>query len=122
MVIVEDEGITIMQLRRALTQEGLKVVGIAGNGQEGVEVVLRERPDLVIMDIKMPVMNGIEAARRILESYRTCIVMLTAFSTDEYQQQAREIGAGGYILKPITGATLLPQIEAAYRNFHQSGP
>ncbi len=121
MVIVEDEAITLLQLRRALTQAGLKVVGVAGNGQEGVAAVLRERPDLVVMDIKMPVMDGIEAARRILETYRVCIVMLTAFSTAEYQEQAREVGSSGYILKPITSATLLPQLEAAYQKFLQTG-
>lgn len=121
MVIVEDEGITMMQLRRTLTQIGLKVVGAAGNGQEGVEIVLREHPDLVVMDIKMPVMNGIEAARRILETYPVCIVMLTAFSTEEFQQQAREMGACGYVLKPITSDTLIPQLETAYRKYVQSG-
>ena len=112
---------TMMQLRRTLSQAGLKVIGAAGNGQEGVEIVLRVRPDLVVMDIKMPVMNGIEAARHILESDPICIVMLTAFSTEEFQQQAREMGVCGYILKPITRDTLIPQLEAAYRNFVQFG-
>jgi response regulator NasT len=117
-VIVEDEGITLLQLRRTLTRAGLKVVGTAGNGQEAVTVVLRELPDLVVMDIKMPVMNGIDAARRILETYRVCIVMLTAFSTEDYQQQAQDAGTCGYILKPITSSTLVPQLEAAYQKFH----
>ena len=64
---------------------------------------------------------SIDAARRILETYRVCIVMLTAFSTEEYQQQAREIGTCGYVLKPITSATLLPQLETAYQAFVKSG-
>ncbi len=115
VVIVEDEGITLLQLRRTLTRAGLNVVATAGNGREGVEAVLRERPDLVLMDIKMPLMDGIEAARRILESYPVCIIMLTAFSTVDFQQQAKEVGACGYILKPITSTILLPQMEAAYR-------
>ena len=117
VVIVEDEGVTLLQLRRTLTHAGLKVVGMAGNGLEAVEMVLRERPDLVLMDVQMPVMNGMEAARRIREAYAVCIVMLTAFSTEEYQQQAREAGACGYVLKPITGAMLLPQLETACRQF-----
>lgn len=120
-MVVEDEGITMMQLRRTLTQAGLKVVGVAGNGEEGVSLVLRERPDVVVMDIKMPVMNGIDAARRILETYPVCIVMLTAFSTEEFQEQAREIGACGYVFKPITAETLIPELEAAYQKFLQPG-
>lgn len=112
----------MMQLRRTLTQAGLKVLGVAGNGEAGVAAVLRERPDVVIMDIKMPVMNGIEAARRIMESYNVCIVILTAFSTEEYQEQARKIGVCGYVFKPISADTLLPQLEAAYQKFVQSAP
>ncbi|HLK59247.1 MAG TPA: response regulator [Chthonomonadaceae bacterium] len=122
VVIVEDEGVTVIQLRRTLVQAGLKVAGMASNGQEGAEMVLRERPDLVLMDIQMPVMNGLEATRRILETYPVCIVILTAFSTEEYQQQAHEVGASGYILKPITGALLLPQLETAYQQFQASPP
>jgi len=102
-----------MQLRRILTQAGLRVVAIAGDGQTGVEAVLRERPDLVLMDIKMPVMDGLEAARQILAAYRVCIVMLTAYATEEYRQQAAELGACGYIVKPITAQTLLPQLQRA---------
>lgn len=120
MVVVEDEGITLLQLRRMLAQAGMQVVGAAGNGQEAVEVALRERPDLVVMDIKMPVMDGLEAARRILETYSVCIVMLTAFSTEEYQQQARDIGTYGYVLKPITSTTLLPQLDAALQKFQEA--
>src|SRR5581483_6962366 len=88
VVIVEDEGITVMQLRRMLVRAGMLVVGTAGNGKEGIETVLRERPDIVLMDIKMPVMDGLEAARRILETYPVCILMLTAYSTAEYQHRA----------------------------------
>lgn len=69
VVICEDEGITQLQLKRILTLAGLKVVGVAGDGQAGVETVLRERPDLVLMDIKMPVMDGLEAARQIMAAY-----------------------------------------------------
>jgi len=117
VVIVEDEGITVMQLRRMLVRAGMLVVGTAGNGKEGIETVLRERPDIVLMDIKMPVMDGLEAARRILETYPVCILMLTAYSTAEYQHRAQAIGTAGYILKPITSQTLLPELQAAYARF-----
>lgn len=119
--MVEDEGIAILQLRRTLTQAGLKVVGAAANGREGVEVVLREKPDLVLMDIRMPVMDGIEATRQILASYSVCVVMLTAYSTDDYLQQAEKVGACGYVLKPVTATTLLAQLQTAFQKFLQEG-
>lgn len=106
-----------MQLRRILTHAGLKVVGVAGDGQAGVEAVVREQPDLVLMDIKMPVMDGLEATRQILAAYRVCIVMLTAYATEEYQRQAAEFGSCGYIVKPVTAQTLLPQLLEAYTRF-----
>jgi two-component system, response regulator PdtaR len=117
VVICEDEGITQMQLQRILTQAGLIIIATAGDGQAGVEAVLREQPDLVLMDIKMPVMDGLEAAEQILAVYRVCIVMLTAYAIQEYQQQAAEIGSSGYVVKPITAQTLLPQLRQAYAQF-----
>jgi len=106
-----------MQLKRILTQAGLVVVGIAGDGQAGVEAVLRERPDLVLMDINMPVMNGLEAARQIMGGYRVCMVFLTAYATEEYREEAAAVGASGYILKPITAQALLPQLKQACVRF-----
>ena len=118
VVIVEDEGVTQMQLRRMLKNAGLKVVASAINGEQAVEAVLRERPDLVLMDIRMPgPFDGLEAARRILAEYSVCIVMLTAFSDEEYLKRAEEIKVCGYILKPVTTESLIPKIEAALRNF-----
>ena len=118
VVVVEDEGVTQMQLRRILRNAGLNVVGSATNGAEGVDLVLRERPDLVLMDIRMPgSFDGLEAARRILAAHRVCIVLLTAFSGSEYRKQAEEIDVCGYVLKPITTESLIPQVEAAIRGF-----
>jgi two-component system, response regulator PdtaR len=117
-VIVEDEGITQLQLRKILRSKGIQVVGTAANGKEAIEVVLRERPDLVLMDIKMPVMDGLEASRHILAKGRFCIVILTAFSEESFRQRADELGACGYVLKPISADTLMPELEAAYRKFH----
>jgi two-component system, response regulator PdtaR len=120
-VIVEDEGITQLQLKKLLRAEGIQVVGTASNGREGVEFVLRERPDFVLMDVRMPEMDGLEATERILAEYRVCIVMLTAFSDQEYRQRAGALGACGYVLKPFTAETLVPQLETAYRQFHNPG-
>src|SRR5579871_953446 len=119
VVVVEDEGMTQLQLRRILRAEGLEVVGTASNGKEAAEVVLKQRPDLVLMDIRMPIMDGLEAARQILKDYRVCIVMLTAFSEEEYWQAAQEIGACGYILKPVTSELLIPQLAAALQKYSQ---
>lgn len=118
VVVVEDEGITQLQIRKMLKRQGLEVVGDAANGKEAVEVVLATRPDIVLMDIRMPIMDGLEASRQILEQYQVCIVMLTAFSEKEYQNKAQEIGTCGYVIKPITSETLMPQIEAAYLKHH----
>lgn len=118
VIIVEDEGITQLQLRKVLAREGLTIVGVAMSGPEGVEIVLREKPDLVLMDIRMPgEYDGLEAARRILAERSVCIVMLTAFSDQSFQDQARQIGASGYIVKPIDKDTLLPQLEEASKTY-----
>lgn len=120
VVIVEDEGVTQMQLRRILKQVGATVVASATTGETGVEAVLRELPDLVLMDIRMPgAFDGLEAARRILSEYYVCLVMLTAFSDEHYRQKAAELNAAGYVIKPITSETLIPQLEAALRSFGQ---
>ncbi|MCW3097522.1 MAG: Fis family transcriptional regulator [Chthonomonadaceae bacterium] len=118
VVIVEDEGITQMQLHRLLTLMEMEVVGAATSGPRGVEAVLQAKPDLVLMDIRMPgEYDGLEAARRILEAHPVCIVMLTAFAGKEYREQARDIGTCGYIVKPIDQDTLIPQLEAALSSF-----
>ena len=117
VVIIEDEGITQMQLNRLLRQAGLEIVGVAGDGIAGTEVVLRERPDLVLMDIRMPRRDGIEATEQILAVYPVCIVMLTAYADESLQEKARLAGASGYLIKPITGLTLIPQLLTAYQQF-----
>ena len=121
VVVVEDEGITQMQLNRLLRQAGMEIVGAAGEGQTGVEVVLREAPDLVLMDIRMPLLDGLEATRQILATTQVCIVMLTAYADESLRAKALQLGASGYLLKPITSLTLIPQLEkvyAAYKTQH----
>jgi two-component system, response regulator PdtaR len=114
-VIVEDEGLTQLLLRKCLTGAGMKVVGCAANGQAGVDLVLDVRPDLVLMDINMPgEIDGLEAAQTILSLYRVCIVMVTAYSEAENRRRAAEVSTCGYLVKPVTDATLIPALERAY--------
>ena len=116
VVIVEDEAMTQMHLRKIVTRAGMQVVSYALNGTEGAAVVLRERPDLVLMDINMPGgMTGLEAARTILAQYPVCIVMITAYQ--DFRQEAEELGACGYAIKPIESATLLPELQRAWKRF-----
>jgi len=117
VVICEDEGITQLQLRRALTRAGLTVVGVVGSGQEAVETVLRERPDIVLMDIRMPVLDGLEATRQIIASYPVCILMVTAYANEGNQEKARLAGASGYLVKPITSDVLLAALQDALQTF-----
>lgn len=112
---VEDESITQLQLRKVLTRAGLIVVGQAMNGKDGVELILREKPDLVTMDITMPVMDGLEATRLVMEQDKTCVVIVTAYTNEEYRQKAEEVGASGYVVKPIAAASLIPALEQIYQ-------
>jgi AmiR/NasT family two-component response regulator len=122
IVICEDEGITVMQLERALTRAGLVVAGKSGNGNDCVEMVLREKPDIVLMDIVMPGQSGLEATREILASFPTCIIMLTANSDEEHMAEARDLGAAGFIPKPVTAEHLLPALKQALQMFYECRP
>ena len=117
VVVVEDEAITQLQIRRALTRAGMQVLGFAGTGVDGVETVLRTRPDLVLMDIKMPGdLNGLEATKLILQQLQTCVIVLTAY--DEFRDEAMQSGACGYLVKPVSYQTLIPKVKAAFENFY----
>ncbi len=117
VVIAEDEAIIRMDLRETLEEEGYDVVGETGRGDEAVELVRRLRPDLVILDIKMPGMDGIEAAR-IINGEKICgILILTAFSQREVIEQARDVGAQAYLVKPFQKSDLVPAIEVAIGRF-----
>jgi CheY-like chemotaxis protein len=112
VILCDDETITLMQLERAFSGIGMSVVGTARDGKEAVETVLRGRPDLVIMDLNMPVMDGLEATRHILTQYPVCIVAITAYP--DLQAQAQEAGLSGYITKPVDSASLLLQLQQAW--------
>jgi AmiR/NasT family two-component response regulator len=117
IVVCEDEGITQLQLQRMLKRAGLEVVGSAMNGQQAVDTILRERPDIVLMDISMPVMDGLDAAAYVVKEYRPCLILLTANDGEEYRKRAAEIGVDGYIIKPVVSDTLLPALLEVWRSF-----
>ncbi len=117
IVIAEDEAIIRLDLRETLEEEGYEVVGDCGRGDEAVALVKEMAPDVVILDIKMPVMTGLEAAKLITETKICPVVMLTAFSQREIIEQARDAGALAYLVKPFQKSDLVPAIELAIARF-----
>ena len=113
ILVAEDETIIRLDLRRTLEDAGFEVCAEARNGEEAVELARSERPDLAILDVKMPSVDGIEAARRILAERPIPIVMLTAYDQDELVSRAVEAGVFGYLVKPFRESDLLPAIRAA---------
>jgi response regulator NasT len=114
IVVAEDEPITRMDICEILISYGYDVVGEASNGIQVVELCRRHKPDLVLMDIKMPKLNGIQAAKLIVkEGLVESVIMVTAYSGKEFIEEVKEIGVIGYIVKPIDEQKLIPQIEIA---------
>jgi two-component system, response regulator PdtaR len=113
VVIAEDEAIIRLDLKELLEEEGYEVVGETGRGDEAIELVRQLRPDLVILDIKMPGTDGLSAARRISADRMAAIVILTAFSQRDLIEQATEAGAYAYLVKPFQKSDLIPAIEIA---------
>lgn len=119
IVIAEDEAIIRLDLRELLEEEGYEVVGEAGRGDQAVELVAQLAPDVVILDVKMPGMDGIEAARLIAENASCAILMLTAFSQREIVEQARDAGALAYLVKPFQKSDVVPALELAVARFRE---
>jgi AmiR/NasT family two-component response regulator len=119
VVIVEDEAIIRLDLKETLEQEGYEVVGETGRGDEAVELVERTTPDLAIVDIKMPGMDGLEAARMIVERYRVPVLVLTAFSQRDLIERARDAGVVAYLVKPFQRSELAAAIEVAVARFEE---
>lgn len=117
VLVAEDEALIRLDLAEMLREEGYEVVGEAGDGQEAVELAERLRPDLVIMDVKMPRRDGIDAAREIAAKRIAPVVVLTAFSQRDLVEQARDAGAMAYLVKPFSVTDLIPAIEVALRRF-----
>lgn len=112
-MIAEDEALIRLDLKEMLQEEGYEVVGEAGDGETAVKAATELRPDLVIMDVKMPVLDGISAAERITAERIAPVVILTAFSQRELVARASAAGAMAYLVKPFTKADLVPAIEMA---------
>jgi two-component system, response regulator PdtaR len=113
VLVAEDETIIRLDLRDLLERSGFEVCAEARDGEEAVELARSERPDVAIMDVKMPKLDGIEAARRILDDRPIPIVMLTAYGQDELVSRAVEAGVFGYLVKPFREQDLLPAIRTA---------
>jgi response regulator NasT len=117
VVIAEDEALIRLDLAEMLAEEGYVVAGEAGDGEKAVELVEELRPDLVVLDVKMPKLDGISAAARIAEQRIAPVVILTAFSQRDLVERARDAGAMAYLVKPFEKSDLVPAIEMARSRF-----
>ena len=113
VLVAEDEGLIRLDIVETLSGAGFEIVGEASNGEEAVKLALELEPDLCVMDVKMPKMDGITAAEKILAELSCAVVMLTAFSQTELVERARDAGAMAYVVKPFTPADLIPAVEIA---------
>lgn len=113
VLVAEDESLIRLDLIEMLGEEGYDVVGEAADGASAVRLAEEHRPDLVVMDVKMPVLDGISAAARIVEQRIAPVLILTAFSQRDLVERAREAGAMAYLVKPFSKADLVPAIEMA---------
>ena len=119
VVVAEDEAIIRLDLKEMLEEEGFEVVGEAADGHGAVRLAREQRPQLVIMDIKMPGLDGLQAAERITEQDLAAVLILTAFSQRDLVHRAAEAGAMGYVVKPFQKADLMPAIEIALARYSQ---
>ncbi|MFI0406971.1 ANTAR domain-containing response regulator [Actinomadura sp. 3N508] len=117
MVIAEDEALIRLDLKEMLQEDGYEVVGEAGDGETAVRLAGELKPDLVILDVKMPVLDGISAAERISAERIAPVVILTAFSQRELVQRATDAGAMAYLVKPFSKTDLAPAIEMAVSRY-----
>ncbi len=119
VVIAEDEAIIRLDLKEILEAEGYAVVGETGRGDDAVDLVNRLEPDLAILDVKMPGLDGIEAARRITAERKVAVLILTAFSQRNLIEDARDAGVSAYLVKPFQRSELVPAIEVALARFEE---
>jgi AmiR/NasT family two-component response regulator len=117
VLIAEDEALIRMDLAEMLVEEGYDVVGQAGDGEQAIALAEELRPDLVVLDVKMPKLDGIAAAERIAEQRIAPVVILTAFSQRDLVERARDAGAMAYLVKPFSRNDLVPAIEMAVSRF-----
>ncbi|MCS7190438.1 MAG: response regulator [Fimbriimonadales bacterium] len=120
IVIADDEPIILLDLRQMLEELGMSVVGEASDGKQAVEKVRTLKPDLAILDVKMPEMDGIEAARILHEERLAPVILLTAYSDSDLIQRAKQAGVYGYLVKPFKQADLTPAIEVALARYQEA--
>ncbi len=120
IVVAEDEAIIRMDLRELLVEEGYEVVAECGRGDEAVALIRQHRPDVALLDIKMPGMDGISAAREVAAEHLTAVVLVTAFSQRELIEEASDAGVHGYVVKPFERHDLVPAIEVALARFRST--
>ena len=119
VVIAEDEALIRLDLKEMLEEEGYVVVAEAGDGEQAVALTQQHRPDLVVLDVKMPRLDGISAAELIAAARLAPVVVLTAFSQRELVERARDAGAMAYVVKPFTKADLMPALEMAMARYDE---
>lgn len=119
VVVAEDESLIRLDIVEILRDNGFDVVGEAGDGETAVQLATDLRPDVVVMDVKMPHLDGISAAERLAKNHVAPVVLLTAFSQKELVERASEAGAMAYVVKPFTPNDLLPAIEIALSRYQQ---
>ena len=119
VVIAEDEAIIRLDLKEILEAEGYAVIGETGRGDEAIDLVRMLEPDLVVLDIKMPGMNGIDAAKVISDEGLAAVILLTAFSQQDLIQEASNAGVLAYLVKPFQRSDLVPAIELALGRFKE---
>ncbi|GAA2247843.1 response regulator [Rarobacter faecitabidus] len=118
-VVAEDEALIRMDVVETLTEAGFEIVGEAPNGERAVELAVELRPDIVVMDVKMPKLDGISAAEKIAKAHAAPVVLLTAFSQTELVARASEAGVMAYVVKPFSPADLIPAVDIAIARYSQ---
>ena len=117
ILLADDEALIRLDLREMLTEAGHEIVGEAANGQEAVQLAQELHPDIVIMDVKMPVMDGLTAAQQITEAEIAPVLLLTAYSQQDIVARATDAGVIAYLVKPVREQQLFPAIEVAVSRF-----
>ena len=119
ILLADDEALLRLDLREMLTEAGHTIVGEAANGLEAVELAQRLKPELVIMDVKMPLMDGLTAAQQLAQDNVAPVLLLTAYSQQDIVEKAKEAGVIAYLVKPIREEQLFPAMEIAVNNFQE---